>query len=309
MNLIDSLAQSVRKHMPEILVAVGITGVVAGTVVACKETKKVDPILDEHNKQMEAIHMAADMEVTADGQKYDEKDKRKDTAITYAKTGFKLVKVYAPAALIIGGSIGCILGSHKILTKRNIGLTAAYTGLSQTFEDYRKKIIDKYGPEADVEARYEVKAKKKKGKDGEPDKVIYEPVGDIRASDHARFFQSDSGYFDKSKITNLSTLFSAERNLNRKLKTRRSHTVSLNEVYDALDLEPSKDALVLGYKYVPGKDPVDEDGVPQVIKFIYWVFDDKVNKNVKRSIEDEMLSTTNSEPVMLIDFPGLVPIV
>ena len=153
------------------------------------------------------------------------------------------------------------------------------------------------------------KKQQQKGKDGESDKVLYEPKGDIQASDHARFFQEDSRYWDKSKTMNLNMLFSAERNLNKKLKDRRSHTVTLNEVYDALDLDPSVDGQVLGYKYTPGLDPVDEDGIPQVIKFAYWVFDDNKKKSIKTSIEDEMVMPTNLEPVMLIDFPNLVPIV
>ena len=317
-NLFDSLVQAIKKHSPEILVGVGVVGVVAGTVVACKDTKKLDPVLEEHEQQMTAIHMAADTGVTVDKEThesipYDEKDKRRDTTITYIKTGYKIAKIYLPAGLIICGSIGCILGSHKILTSRNIGLSAAYAGISKTFEDYRENIIEKFGKDADVEARYNIKAKKKKGKNGEEDSVVYElkksPEDTVNCSDHSRFFDSDSKCFDKSKTLNINTIFSAQKNLNLRLKQRRDHTVSLNEVYDVLDLRPAKDGRVLGYKWRPGIDPLDENGIPDVIKIVHWVFDDKTNENIKKTIKDEMNEGWDSEPVMLLDFPGLVQIV
>ena len=109
---------------------------------------------------------------------------------------------------------------------------------------------------------------------------------------------------------NLVNLIQAQQTLNRKLKTRRSHVVTLNEVYDALDLDPSDDGQVLGYRYYPGNDELDENGLPEVIKFAYWVFDDSKKKNVKKTIEEAIEENgCGSEPVMLIDFPGLVQII
>ena len=55
MELLDTAVQTVKKHIPDILVALGIGGVVAGTVMACKETRKIDPILEDHKKRMDKI--------------------------------------------------------------------------------------------------------------------------------------------------------------------------------------------------------------------------------------------------------------
>ena len=310
--ILDTVIQTVKKHSPEILVGAGIIGVIAGTVVACKETKKVDAVLDNHTKRMEEIHMASDTGVsvnpeTKEAVQYTEKDKKRDTTLAYGKTAYELVKLYLPSGLIISASVACILGSHSIMTKRNTGLTAAYVGISQAFEEYRQRIAERYGREADIEARYGTKAKK--GKNVEGEEPVYEKVTDIPRTDHSRFFMEDSNYFDKNKNINLVNLIQAERTLNRKLKTRRSHMVTLNEVYDALDLEPAKDGQVLGYIYHPGVDELDEYGNPQVIKFLYIVFDDVKKKNVKKTL-DEAISENGCgpEPVMLIDFPNLVPL-
>ena len=320
MNLIDSVVQFTKKHSPDILVGLGIGGVVTGTILACKATRKIDPIIEEHKAQMNAVHMAADMEVTGNGEPYTEKDKRADTAKTYAKTGLKLAKLYLPAGAVMSASVGCILGSHKILNKRNIGLTAAYTGLAQTFAEYRKNIVEKFGQDADTEARYSIKAKTKKDKDGN-EETTYEKPADyaLRASDHSRFFREKtspddmygSRFWDASKTLRLSTLYSTKTNLNRKLLTRKSHTLSLNEVYDAYDLAPSADGNILGYIYRPGIDPVDENGIPMTIDPVIFCFDMRKNKQTKKTIDEAIDNSTAiiDEEETLIDFPNLVSIV
>lgn len=309
MNIIDSIVKVARKHAPEILTGVGVTGVIVGTVMACKETTKIDPILEEHNKKMDDIHMCADTGITVDketstGVPYTAADKRKDTAICYAKTALELGKLYLPSALVMGGSIGCILGSHGIMHKRNVGLTAAYAGIHQAFEEYRKNIVEKFGADADIAAKYDVKVKK--GKNGE--ETTYETTENTDEGDHSRFFDCESIYWDKNQNLNLMTLHAAETNLNRKLKTRRSHVVTLNEICDALDIEPFKDGQVLGYEYKPGIDPVDENGFPMNIKFTILRLNNK-GRYILKSIDDVAHDDTDVETVMLLDFPGLVPIV
>lgn len=308
MNVMTSLFQSIKKHGPEILVWVGVTGIVTGTVLACKETRKIEPILEEHKDTLNDIHMATDTGIlvdkeTSNGVPYTDKDKRRDLAMCYGKTAVELGKVYWPSFLIISGSIGCILKSHSILNKRNLGLTVAYAGLSQVFDEYRKNIIDKFGEEADVEARYAVKAKK--NKKGE---VTYEMTEDTSENDHSRFFDAESRLWDGNVNLNLSALKAQEQKLNRILKYRRSHMVTLNEVYDAVDVRPSKDGQILGYIYRPGIDPVDENGFPEIIKIAIYSLNRKNNKSALKTI-DEIKQEDRGEPVMLLDFPNLVQLV
>lgn len=314
-SVLDTVVASVRKHAPEILVGIGITGVVTGTVIACKETQNVSPILEEHQEQMNEIHKAFDAgfvtdEETKETAEYTPADMRRDTAHTYFRTAYKMCKLYLPAGLVIGGSIVCILSSHTIMTRRNVGLTAAYAGLSETYNNYRKNIIDKFGEAADVEARYNVKAKKTKGKDGEEPSVQYSRTDKTEESDHSRFFDQESRLWDKNVNMNLMALNSAKQCLNRKLKTRRSHVVTLNEVYDALDLRPSEDGQVLGYRFRPGvdKDKIDENGIPQIIDFLIIRIND-IDGKVKKSVSDVTSTGEVNEPVMLLDFPGVEQII
>lgn len=312
MNIIDSLAQGLRKHSPEILVGAGVVGVVVGTVMACKATKKIDPILEEHQDTLTDIHMAADTGILPDketgtGLPYTEKDKRRDLAMCYGKTALDLTKLYLPSGLVIVGSLACILTSHRILTKRNVGLAAAYAGASQAFEEYRKNIIEKFGEEADTEARYSVKAKKNK----KEDKVEYETTEQTREVDHSRFFDAESKCWDTDRNYNLKAIHSAEQRLNSLLKSRKSHIVSLNEVYAMLDLRPSDDGQVLGYKYDPDRDRdlLDENGVPTVIRIPIYILTDRGRRVLKTADELRSSDVDKYESVMLLDFPNLVSII
>ena len=45
----------VRKYSPEILAGVGVVGVIASTVMACKATTKLNDILAESKEQLDKI--------------------------------------------------------------------------------------------------------------------------------------------------------------------------------------------------------------------------------------------------------------
>ena len=47
MNVYNGVKGKVEKHSPEILMGVGVVGVVATTVTACRATMKLNDILDE----------------------------------------------------------------------------------------------------------------------------------------------------------------------------------------------------------------------------------------------------------------------
>ena len=75
----------VRKYSPEILAGVGVVGVIASTVMACKATTKLNDILAESKEQLEQIK-----EVASDPsyeEKYTQDDAKSDTTITYVQTG------------------------------------------------------------------------------------------------------------------------------------------------------------------------------------------------------------------------------
>ncbi len=155
----------VKKYSPELLLGAGIVSGIAATVVACRGTLKINAVLAEHDETIERIKS-----YECD-KKYTEQDKKKDTALTYMKTTAKVAKIYAPAITLGVVSITAILASYNVLHKRNVALAAAYATLDQSFKDYRNRVIDKIGAEAEEKIYYNLE-------DGEiEEKVTDEKTG------------------------------------------------------------------------------------------------------------------------------------
>ena len=140
-QMLSKTAFKLKKASPTIMVVGAAIGGVTATVLACKATLKAQYILAEHKANMEKIHETKDKvdsgEIQlSEGETYTKEDLAKDITTTYIKTGMKLAKVYAPAIGLGAASLGCMFGSHHIMTKRNATLTAAYIALEQSFNGY-----------------------------------------------------------------------------------------------------------------------------------------------------------------------------
>ena len=144
------------------IVGAAIGGVTA-TVLACKATIKAQDILTEHNAQVESIHTTKQQIESGEiqlieGETYTENDYKSDITTTYVKTGLKLAKVYAPAVTLGAVSLGCMFGSHHIMSKRNASLTAAYIALDKAFEEYKSRVSDRFGSRVQEELEHNIKA-------------------------------------------------------------------------------------------------------------------------------------------------------
>lgn len=254
----------VQKHSPEILVGLGIVGVVASAVLACKATTKASDILEESKEKVHQIHQVASNE-SIDDDMYSEEDKNRDLALAYVQTGVEFVKLYGPAIALGAVSIASILMSHNILRKRNVALAAAYTAIDHSFKDYRKRVIDKFGKEIDRELKYNIKAKKIEETvvdDDGKEKKVKNTVGVIEGiegySDYARFFDDGCRNWEKDPEYNLMFLRAQQQYAND-LLVSRGH-LFLNEVYDMLDIPRTKAGQVVGWVYNP-ENPVGDNYV------------------------------------------------
>ena len=152
-----------KKASPTIMiVAAGIGGVTAA-VLACKATLKAEVIMDEHKAQVASIHTTKEQIDSGEielkeGETYTEEDLKKDITTTYVQTGLKLAKVYAPAVTLGVISLGCMFGSHHIMTKRNASLTAAYIALDKAFNEYKGRVTDRFGDRVQQELEQNIKA-------------------------------------------------------------------------------------------------------------------------------------------------------
>lgn len=226
-----------QKHSPEILMAAGITGIIVSTVMACRATTKLDGVMEEHEDAVDDIKSDAGLL---------ENDYRKELAKTYATTGLKIAKLYGPAVTLQIASIGCVLGAHGILKKRNVALMAAYKAVEQSFNDYRQRVIEEFGEEKDYDLKHGIQHEKVKvDEDGKKVTKTLNKADPNNISQYARFFDAASKEWQGIPEYDLMFLKSQQNYMNDLLHAR-GH-VFLNEVYDALGLERSRAGAVVGW--------------------------------------------------------------
>lgn len=261
-----------KKHSPEILVGAGVVGVVASTVMACKATLKVNDILDDTKEKVEKIK--AVKEDPNYVLKYSEEDAKKDLTIVYTQTGVQLAKLYGPAIVLGAVSIGSILMSHKILSKRNVALAAAYATIEKGFKEYRGRVVERFGERIDYELKHNIKAKEieetvvdENGNEKTEKKVVDTiEINGIEYSEFAKFFDEYSSYWKESPEYNLTFLKQQERYANDKLK--RNGYLFLNDVYDMLDIPRTQAGQIVGWVY-DEKNPMGDNYVDFGISDVY----------------------------------------
>ena len=279
----------VQKHSPEILAGVGVVGVVASTVMACKATMKLNDILEESKETRDKIR-----EVESNPryeEQYSHEDAKKDLTINYAQTGLKIAKLYAPAVILGSASLGCLLASNDILRKRNAALSAAYMTVDKSFKEYRQRVVDRFGEEVEKEIRYNIKAEEVTStvvaEDGS-ETTVTETVKTMDPnlySDYAKFFDEASPYWQKDPEYNFMFLKSQQQYATDLLRARGR--LFLNEVYDMLGIEKTKAGQIVGWVYNP-ENPIGDNFVD------FGIFD--MSKERVRAF------VNGYEPNILLDF-------
>ena len=251
MNMVNNSKNAVQKHSPEILAGVGVVGVIASTVMACKATMKLNDILEEAKETRDKIKEVENNPAYED--KYSPEDAKKDLTINYMQTSMKIAKLYAPAVILGSASLGCLLASNDILRKRNAALSAAYMTVDKGFKEYRQRVAERFGEEVEKEIRYNIKAEEIEttvvNEDGS-EVTIKETVKTMDPnlySDYARFFDEYNPNWQNDPEYNLMFLKSQQQYANDLLIARGR--LFLNEVYDMLGMERSKAGQVVGWVY------------------------------------------------------------
>lgn len=226
-----------QKASPEVLLVAGVVGMVGSTVLACRATLKMDSVLEETKGKLNTAR-------TLQHPEYSESDRSRDVSLIYFQTGVRIIKMYAPAVILGGASIAALTTSHRILTRRNIALTAAYSALEKGFNEYRSRVVEKYGEEQDRNFRYGSQQVEIIDPDTNK-KTVVTRVGPGDPSIYARFFDPFSSSWSKEPEYNLIFLKCQQNYANDLLKSR-GH-VFLNEVYDMVGIPRSKAGAVVGW--------------------------------------------------------------
>jgi hypothetical protein len=232
-----------RKHSPQILFVSGIVGVVTSAVLACKATLKVSDKLDEiqenvaHSKAVLVHHDQTEVATEI------ERAKNQKLATIYIRGSYDIAKLYTPAVFIGVVSIGALTGSHVVLTRRNVALTAAYSGLARAYDEYRERVRDEVGESKELDIYHGISLENVKGEDGK--KELVRVVDPNRLSIYSRIFDEYNDNWKKAPDYN-QTFIKGQQNYANHLLQARGH-VFLQEVYDMLGFERTKEAQIVGW--------------------------------------------------------------
>lgn len=262
----------IKKHSPEILLVAGVVGTVTSAIMACKATIKAKEIVDKSKEDIAIIHDCMANETLKENGEYSDEQGKKDLTIAYTNTAVDLAKVYGPSVILGTLSIASILTSNNILRGRNVALAAAYATVDKSYKEYRGRVREKYGEEADKELTFDIKAKEvekvvvdEKGKE----KKVKETVLDSNSNAHspyAKVFDELNDNWENDSEYNTMFLRKTERWANDYLKSHGY--LFLNDVYKALGFQPTRAGQVVGWIYDP-INPVGDNYVSFGIDNLY----------------------------------------
>lgn len=207
---------SVSKHSPEILMGIGITGMITTTVLAVKATPKAVELMEDRRYELETDEL---------------------TPLEIIKTTWKC---YIPAAVTGAASVACLIGSNSANAKRNAALATAYKLSETAYAEYRNKVVETIGDK---------KEKTIKDKISE-DKIKENPVNRtevfVTGKGKTLFFEPlSSRYF----YSNIDLIKRAENKLNKEIITDAFDSgVTVNDFYTEIGLPTTATGDNLGWK-------------------------------------------------------------
>ena len=194
-----------KRNSATILTVVGVAGVVATSVMAVKATPKALRAIEEAKEE-------------------------KGEELTRFETVVAVTPAYIPAVVVGATTIACIVGANVLNKRQQASLMSAYALVDQSFKDYKKKVIELYGEDADAQ----VKGAIVKDKYGERE-------FDLEDGKRLYYDMYSEQYFEATPYM----VKLAEYELNR--KNISDGAAYLNEWYSLLDLEPLEHGWDFGW--------------------------------------------------------------
>lgn len=239
-------ALQAKKQSPHIFFGVGLAGVVSGGVLACRATLKLEPELDKLKEDLDTVKTArTDLaeggnlvdHTDADGNPVDDAHYQRLTVACYATAAGRLTRLYGPAILITGVGIACLTGSHIQLSRRNAALQATLVAVQAAYDEYRERMREELGEKKENEIYRNLQGLNKDEAPEGRNPNLYSP--------YARIFDEANPNWRKDAELNKMHIRCQENYANH-LLTSRGH-VFLNEVYDVLGFEHTREGSIVGW--------------------------------------------------------------
>lgn len=281
----------VWKNKPIIALAISVASMAIGGYFTWKAGKKHDEVVGDIVMDIENVHAKKEMigviEEDNESEKetvYSEKDYRKELVKVYIKAGWALSKLYGPVVLFDALSLASGFTSYGELNSRNNASVAACAAVEHFMTNYRGRVKEALGEDADREFAYGIKEQKidipdldkdgnqKIDKNGNPKthkEIVRRMEGEFEGySPYARVFDCHNTQFESNHdgtpnyFYNKHFLGRAQIMFTEKLQ--REHVLFLNEVYEFLGFEKTREGQVVGW-YYNEKDPIGENRVDFMI--------------------------------------------
>lgn len=250
---------------PELCAAGSILFGIGCVITSCMATVKSEPVVKDCMEREETIRKVygegdeetlRPMKDLTVSEQAAVKDIRKDMAVV-------VIKNFAVPALLGIASIALNLKALDILRDRWLKTSVALAGLTKSFDEYRKRVIEDQGEEKDQEYMHGLKKEHRVEINPETGEIVGEKDEYVRKypgiSQYARIF--DEGEWDEANKRwiwknyvwkddndqNQANLRFIEREMNGRLA--RDGYLFLNDVYKRLGFPPTIDGQVVGWLY------------------------------------------------------------
>lgn len=238
-----------KRNGSTILTCAGGVGVVATSVIAVKATPKALYLLDKAEE---------------------EKGEELTTIEKVRAAGV----VYIPSIIMGVSTIACIFGANALNKRQQAALMSAYALLDNSYKEYKQKVTQLYGEDADQMVRDSVAKDKYK-------------ETDIVVDDGKKLFYDEfSGRYFESTTEDV---IRAEYDFNRELASHDG--VYLNRFYELLGIPETEEGKVLGWS----------SAILSEMYWAYWIEFDHTKVTMDDGLECYIIST-RYEPVVDFDY-------
>lgn len=251
---------------PTALTVFGIGSLLTAGVLAAKATPRLEPIVEEMDREAHGIRSNS---------LFDEEAKQRALVKSYAGKGVDILKIYGPSLAMAALGTVSILYAHGLMKKRQAALVAAYGVLERSYNAYRERVRESFGENVDRDLS-EGKVIGEVSFDEKNNVVKYETKESENYSGRSEyaveFGPSNPNWNGARPEYNLYHLRSREKYMNQ-LLTSRGH-VTLNDVYDALNVPRTPAGQIVGWKKDGPDGFVDfglyEPGSPEEQDYFYY---------------------------------------
>ena len=215
-QFIKSARMALSKHSPEILMGLGIGGMVATTVLAVRATPKALLLIEDYKETVLCDH-------------------EEPTPLEVIKVAWK---PYIPAAVTGVASIACLIGSASVNARRNAALAAAYKLSETAISEYREQVIETIGEKKEQAIQEKVNQKQIDKTPVDQNNIYNTGKGNTLFLDplSQRYFRSDLEYIRR-----------AENTLNKEILHSIYGTVNINDFYDEIGIPRTDSGDMLGW--------------------------------------------------------------